>query len=146
MGAKQVILREYEHLGLSAFADLMTENETECDKLSELLCNDKFAIMHSEHQMMDALNFSDDGDDGGFDPNDFDINLNEIERILNGFNNDILHSFMQSYFEQKLPFKARKAWPIGMIESDITKKRKIAKAQNEKYFFENRRKQKKKLK
>merc|ERR1712228_1015939 len=135
------------------FIDLMLENETECNKLSQLMCNKKLTSKDlskenrdcNKYQLFDILRLNDENDDGGLNPDDYDIDMREMEHLFNKFNNEILHQFMNGYYEKKLPFEPRQPYPAGIIETDITKQRKIKTKQNPNYINQHRRKNKQRL-
>eukprot|EP01084_Bolivina_argentea_P043628 80360_1 len=72
---RQEILTEYDqiHSNIDHFLDLMLENETECDKLVQLMCNKKLTSKDlskqnkqcDEYELFDILRLNDDEDDGG---------------------------------------------------------------------------------
>merc|ERR1712187_125190 len=67
---KALIVGEYADESMKAFIDLLIENETECDALSQLLCKQRWNDKSFDGlQMFDPLRLSDDSDDGGLDPN-----------------------------------------------------------------------------
>lgn len=136
------------------FVDLLLEEEKEFDKLSQLMCNKKLTTKDltkrnrdcDKYQLFDILRLGDDKDDGGLDPNDYDIDLREMERIFNKFNNEIMHDFMTGYYDKKLPFEPRQPIPCGIIETDINKYRKVKIKENPNYINQHRRKKKQRLK
>merc|ERR1712129_641012 len=148
---KALIVGEYEELmrsdeSIKAFIDLLIEDETECDKLSKLLCGAKQSTKHARNELFDALQWNDDNDDGGLDPNDYDIDLRQMEEIFHKFNNQTLHGFVGAYFAKSLPSKPAQPWPIGVCETDIVKQQKEKTKQNAQYIDERRRKNKKRKK
>merc|ERR1712204_124976 len=129
---------------IKALIDLLIEDETECDKLSKLLCGGQ--SKHARNELFDALQWNDDNDDGGLDPNDYDIDLRQMEEIFHKFNNQTLHGFVGAYFAKSLPFKPAQPWPIGVCETAIVKQQKAKTKQNAQYIDERRRKNKKRKK
>ena len=129
------------------------EEEHEIDKLGQLMCNKKLKTKDltkknrncEKYQMFDILRFGDEKDDGGLNPDDYDIDMREIEGLFNKFNNEVLHNFMDGYYDKKLPFNPRQPIPCGLIETDITKKRKVKMREDPNYLSQHRRKNKARL-
>ena len=134
-GRHQMMMQYGNIEGMDPVLELLLEDETQCDVLERLMVNKRITTKDltkntkdrdpGRYQMFDILNLGDEDDDGGLDPEDYDIDMIEMEMLFNRFNNAVLDPMMRGYHSGSLPFAPRQPVPMGVVETDIHKQRSI---------------------